>query len=111
MEISLLICRTQEDIAMGNLYITVEEFMKQVGNSHLDIEPSVYGGAAMQISNASVSYDDEEEELTFYYGCNASLTLKTYCIDSITPVNDECYFITLEENEMRFTVTKTPEIK
>ena len=44
--------------------ITVEEFMKQVGNSHLDIEPSVYGGAAMQISNASVSYDDEEEELT-----------------------------------------------
>ncbi len=38
---------------MGNLYITVEEFMKQVGNSHLDIEPSVYGGAAMQISNAT----------------------------------------------------------
>ena len=32
---------------MGNLYITVEEFMKQVGNSHLDIEPSVYGGAAI----------------------------------------------------------------
>lgn len=74
---------------MGNLYITVEEFMKQIGSSHVDIEPSVYGGAAMQISNASVSYDDEEEELTFYYGCNASLTLKTYCIDSITPVNDE----------------------
>ena len=96
---------------MGNLYITVEEFMKQIGSSHVDIEPSVYGGAAMQISNASVSYDDEEEELTFYYGCNASSTLKTYCIDSITPVNDECYFITLEENEMRFTVTKTPEIK
>lgn len=40
---------------MGNLYITVEEFMKQVGNSHLDIEPSVYGGAAMQISNANVT--------------------------------------------------------
>lgn len=52
----------------GNLYITVEEFMKQIGNSHVDVEPSVYGGAAMQISNASVSYDDEEEELTFYYG-------------------------------------------
>ena len=46
---------------MGNLYITVEEFMKQIGSSHVDIEPSVYGGAAMQISNASVSYDDEEE--------------------------------------------------
>ena len=97
---------------MGNLYITVEEFMKQIGSSHVDIEPSVYGGAAMQISNASVSYDDdEEEELTFYYGCNASLTLKTYCIDSITLVNDQCYFITLEESEMRFTVTMTPEIK
>lgn len=37
---------------MGNLYITVEEFMKQIGSSHVDIEPSVYGGAAMQISNA-----------------------------------------------------------
>lgn len=52
----------------GNLYITVEEFMKQIGNSHVDVELSVYGGAAMQISNAGVSYDDEEEELTFYYG-------------------------------------------
>lgn len=27
---------------MGNLYITVEEFMKQIGNSHIDVEPSVY---------------------------------------------------------------------
>ena len=25
---------------MGNLYITVEEFMKQIGSSHVDIEPS-----------------------------------------------------------------------
>ena len=100
-----------EDKTMGNLWITIEEFMKQVGNSHLDIEPSVYGGAAMVLNNATVSLDDENEELVFYYGCNASLTLKTYCIDSIVPVNDECYFFTLEENEMRFTVTKTPEIK
>ena len=51
---------------MGNLYITVEEFMKQIGNSHVDVEPSVYAGAAMQISNASVSYDDEEEEPVSY---------------------------------------------
>ena len=29
---------------MENLYITVEEFMKQIGNSHVDVEPSVYGG-------------------------------------------------------------------
>lgn len=42
---------------MGNLYITVEEFMKQIGSSHVDIEPSVYGGAAMQISNASLIPD------------------------------------------------------
>lgn len=96
---------------MGNLWITVEEFMKQVGNSHIDVEPSTYGGAAMALNNATVSLDDENEELVFYYGCNASLTLKTYCIDSIVPINDECYFITLEENEMRFTVSKTPEIK
>ena len=91
--------------------ITIEEFMKQVGNSHLDIEPNTYSGAAMTLSNATVSHDDENEELVFYYGCNASLTLKTYCIDSIVPVNPECYFITLEEGEMRFTVSKTPEIK
>lgn len=46
--------------------ITVEEFMKQVGNSHLDIEPSAYGGAAMALNNATVSLDDENEELVFY---------------------------------------------
>lgn len=73
---------------MGNLYITVEKFMKQIGNSHVDVEPSVYAGAAMQISNASVSYDDEEEELTFYYGCNAPLTLKTDNIEHIVFANN-----------------------
>lgn len=96
---------------MGNLWITVKEFMKQIGDSHVDIEPSVYGGVAMALNNATVSLDDENEELVFYYGCNASLTFKTYCIDSIISVNSECYFITLEDGEMRFTVTKTLEIK
>ena len=98
---------------MGNLYITVEEFMKRIGNSHLDIEPSVYGGAAMQISNASVSYDDEEEELTFYYGCNASLTLKTDNIEHIVFANhvEKCYLISLHEDALMFMVTMTPEIK
>lgn len=44
---------------MGNLYITVEEFMKQIGNSHVDVEPSVYSRAAMELSNAIVSHDDK----------------------------------------------------
>lgn len=93
--------------------ITVEEFMKQVGNSHLDIEPSAYGGAAMALNNATVSLDDENEELVFYYGCNASLTLKTDNIDNIdniSSMNEECYFITLDDG-MTFNITKTPEIK
>ena len=90
--------------------ITVEDFMKQVGNSHVDIEPNKCRGLAMQIANASVSFDNEEGELTFYYGCNASLTIKTYSIDSIEPVNEECYFIVLSDG-MAFTVSKTPEIK
>lgn len=51
---------------MGNLYITVEEFMKQVGNSHVDVEPSVYSRAAMELSNATVSHD-KNKELVFYY--------------------------------------------
>ena len=98
---------------MEDIWITVEEFMKQVGNSHLDIEPSVYGGAAMALNNATVSLDDENEELVFYYGCNASLTLKTDNIDNIdniSSMNEECYFITLDDG-MTFNVTKTPEIK
>ena len=98
---------------MGNLWITVEEFMKQVGNSHVDVEPNVYGGAAMAINNATVSLDDENEELVFYYGCNASLTLKTDNIDNIdniSSMNEECYFITLDDG-LTFNVTKTPEIK
>ena len=102
----------------GNL-ISQSRIMKQVGNSHVDIEPNVYGGAAMQISNASVSYDDEEEELTFYYGCNASLTLKTDNIEhigSVTNVDntghvEEYYRILLHDDGLAFTVTKTPEIK
>lgn len=104
---------------MGNLYITVEEFMKQVGNSHVDVEPNIYGGAAMQISNASVSYNDEEGELTFYYGCNASLTLKTDNIEHIVFANnvddanhvEKCYLISLHEDALMFMVTMTPEIK
>lgn len=98
---------------MEDIWITVEEFMKQVGNSHVDIEPSVYGGAAMAINNATVSLDDENEELVFYYGCNASLTLKTDNIDNIdniSSMNEECYFITLDDG-MTFNITKTPEIK
>lgn len=98
---------------MEDIWITVEEFMKQVGNSHLDVEPSVYGGAAMAINNATVSLDDENEELVFYYGCNASLTLKTDNIDNIdniSSMNEECYFITLDDG-LTFNVTKTPEIK
>ena len=90
--------------------ITVEEFMKQVGNSHVDIEPNTYGGAAMAINNATVSLDDENEELVFYYGCNASLTLKTDSIENILPMNEECYLITLDDG-LTFNVTKTPEIK
>lgn len=89
--------------------ITVEDFMKQVGNSHVDVEPNKCRGLAMQIANASISFDDEGE-LTFYYGCNASLTIKTYSIDNIEPVNEECYFIALSDG-MTFTVSKTPEIK
>ena len=98
---------------MEDIWITVEEFMKQVGNSHVDIESSVYGGAAMAINNATVSLDDENEELVFYYGCNASLTLKTGNIDNIdniSSMNEECYFITLDDG-MTFNITKTPEIK
>ena len=98
---------------MEDIWITVEEFMKQVGNSHVDVEPSVYGGAAMAINNATVSLDDENEELVFYYGCNASLTLKTDNIDNIdniSSMNEECYFITLDDG-LTFNVTKTPEIK
>lgn len=95
---------------MGNLWITVEEFVEQVGESHVDVEPSVYSGAVMALNNATVSLDDENEELVFYYGCNASLTLKTNNIDNISSVNDECYIITLEDG-LTFNVTKTPEIK
>lgn len=95
---------------MEDIWITVEEFMKQVGNSHIDIEPSVYGGAAMALNNATVSLDDENEELVFYYGCNASLTLKTDNIDNISSMNEECYFITLDDG-LVFVITKTPEIK
>ena len=51
---------------MGNLYITVEEFMKQIGNSHVDVEPSVYSRASMELSNATVSHDDKNKELVFY---------------------------------------------
>lgn len=98
---------------MEDIWITVEEFMKQVGNSHVDVKPSVYGGAAMAINNATVSLDDENEELVFYYGYNASLTLKTDSIDNIdniSSMNEECYFITLDDG-LTFNVTKTPEIK
>ena len=104
---------------MGNLYITVEDFMNQIGSSLVDVEPNIYGGAAMQISNASVSYNDEEEELTFYYGCNASLTLKTDNIEHIVFANnvddanhvEKCYLISLHEDALMFMVTMTPEIK
>lgn len=54
---------------MGNLYITVEEFMKQIGSSHVDIEPSVYGGAAMQISNARWIGTSQLEEIMYSVLC------------------------------------------
>ena len=88
---------------------TVEDFMKQVRNSSVDVEPNEYDGVAMQMDIASVSFDDEEGELTFH-SRNASLTIKTDSIESIEPINEECYFITLSDG-MAFTVSKTPEIK
>ena len=95
---------------MGNLYITVEEFMKQIGNSHGDVEPSVYSRAAMELSNATVSHDDKNKELVFYYGCNASLIFETDNIYNISSMNEESYVITLDDG-LAFNVTKTPEIK
>lgn len=89
--------------------ITVEEFAKQVRNSPVDVEPNEYDGVAIQMAIASVSFDDEEGELTFY-SRNVSMTIKTDDIDSIEPINEECYFITLSGG-MTLTVSKTPEIK
>lgn len=89
--------------------ITIQEFLNQIGESHVKVTPSKYCGDVMTIllSDTSVKYN--EKEIIFYWGARPSMTLKTDGIDNIATKDEKCYLITLINDDMIFTVNKISE--
>ena len=93
--------------------MTVKEFAQEVKKMELEVMPEEFEGVMAVLSKAHASYNEEDEELTFYtgdysHGGNASMTVKIAVIESIYN-DDKEYHFTLKD-DVTFSVYETPEI-